>query len=254
MPELEARLRDLAADAAWPPTPDLESAVTARLAAAGESASARWRGRRGVVAAIIAALVLVPAAGAAAFPGARHDVLRWLGLEHVRVERKATPPPPQARPELEDDLGERVTRAEAVDRAGFEPVAPAALGDPDRIRVVAQRISLVYAPRAGLPRLPRVNAGLILTETRGRMDSAYLRKLLYGAGAQVHRVEVNGRPGAFISGGSHGYIYVAPGGTVEEDRPLLTGPTLLWEQDGLVLRLEGEMDRATALRLARSMR
>jgi hypothetical protein len=67
-------------------------------------------------------------------------------------------------------------------------------------------------------------------------------------------VRVGDRPGAFISGGSHGYLYVAPGGAVEQDRPLLAGPTLIWEQDGLVLRLEGDVDRATALRIARSMR
>jgi hypothetical protein len=255
MPELETRLRELAAEIAWPGTPDLEAAVAARLAghqamAANRGRAARWRGP---VAAVVAALALIPAAGAVAFPGARHDVLRWLGLEHVRVERNATPPPVAARPELEDDLGAHVSRAEAVTRAGFEPLVPAALGEPDRVREVGRRISLLYAPRAGLPKLPRVDAGLIVTETRGRMEGSYLRKLLF-AGSEVHRVRVNGRPGAFISGGSHGYIYVAPGGTVQEDRPLLTGPTLLWEQDGLVLRLEGQVGRATALRVARSFR
>jgi hypothetical protein len=250
MPELEARLRELGADVAWPPTPDLEAAVMARLA----PAPAARRRRRGLVTALVAALLLVPAAGAVAFPGARHDVLRWLGLEHVRVERVPTPPPPSARPELEDDLGELITSSETATRAGFTPLAPAALGEPDRMRETGQRISLLYAPRSGLPKLPRVDAGLIVTEARGSIDDGYLRKMLFGTGTQAYRVRVGGRPGVFVSGGSHGYIYEAPGGNVEEDRPLLTGPTLLWEQDGLVLRLEGQVDRATALRLARSMR
>ena len=114
-------------------------------------------------------------------------------------------------------------------------------------------MSLVYEPRPGLPKLPRMDAGLIITQTRGGIADEYLQKLVYG-GTDVRRVNVAGRPGAFISGGSHSYLYVSPTGDVEQDHPLLAGPTLIWEQDGLVLRLEGDVDRATALRIARSMR
>ena len=201
---------------------------------------------------MLAALVLIPAAGAVAFPGARNDVLEWLGLRHVKVERVPTPPP-GARPELEDDLGQLVPAGEAVTRAGFEPLIPEELGPPDRTRELGQRISLVYEPRDGLPKLPGMDAGLIITQTRGGIRTEYLRKLVFG-GTNVRRVNVAGRPGAFISGGTHAYIYEAPGGAVEQDHPLLAGPTLIWEQDGRVLRLEGDVDRATALRIARSMR
>jgi hypothetical protein len=57
----------------------------------------------------------------------------------------------------------------------------------------------------------------------------------------------------FISGGEHAYVYETPGGDIREDRPLLAGPTLIWQRGGLVFRLETRAGRARALRIARSV-
>src|SRR4051794_33799864 len=148
MPELETRLRALGDEVAWPPTPDLAASVRATLAVRHDpgadaadaapgrdpAAAARRRRRRAAVAAAAAALVLVPAAGAAAFPGARDDVLEWLGLRHTELHRTPAPPPPApARTGL--DLGRRTTLAGAARRAGFTPLVPARLGAPDAVRV-----------------------------------------------------------------------------------------------------------------------
>ena len=263
MPDLELQLRALAADVEWPATPDLEGAVMARLAA-GPAAAARGAGPRPVgrgprarrlsgrrlAGALAAAVVLIPAAGAVAFPGARDDVLRWLGLRNVEV-RRVPAPPPEARPELENDLGALVTLAQAQRRAGFRAAVPAALGPPDRVRVQGDRISLVYAPRPGLPALPGLNAGLLLTETRGGIDHELLRKLVY-TDTRVRPVTVRGGRGVFIPVG-HVYLYVDPNGDLREDSPLLTGPTLIWERAGLVHRLESRAGRRAALRIARSV-
>ena len=82
---------------------------------------------------MLAALLLVPAA-AVAFPGARDDVLEWLGLRDVEI-RRVPAPPAGTRPELEADLGRTVTLAQARRDAGFAAAIPAALGPPDRVRV-----------------------------------------------------------------------------------------------------------------------
>jgi hypothetical protein len=248
MPELEAQLRALADEVAWPATPDLAGAV-ARAPRGRAPRRVGPRGRR-ALAAVLAALLLVPAA-AVAFPAARDDVLEWFGLREVEI-RRVPAPPTGTRPELEADLGRVVSLDQARRDAGFTAAIPAALGAPDRVRVTGQRISLVYAPRPGLPRLQGIDAGLILTESRGGIRGVYLEKLLLG-GTHVERVSVRGRTAAFISGGEHAYLYETPGGEVREDRPLLAGPTLIWAAGGRVHRLETAAPRAAALRIARSV-
>ena len=269
MPELESRLRALAEDAVWPATPDLAAAVAAaprrrRRAALGRGRAALGRrpaglgplvrglrpaARRALVV-VLAALLLVPAA-AVAFPGARDDVLEWLGLRDVEV-RRVPAPPAGARPELERDLGRLVGLEQARRDAGFAAAIPAALGPPDRVRVTGQRISLIYAPRDGLPALRGIDAGLILTQSRGGIRGVYLQKLLLG-GTDVERVSVGGRLGAFISGGEHAYLYETPDGEVRQDRPLLAGPTLIWAAGGRVHRLEAVVPREKALQIGSSV-
>jgi hypothetical protein len=251
MPDLELQLRALAEEAVWPATPDIAAAVERaphERAARGPRAVLGARGRR-VLAALLAALLLVPAA-AVAFPGARDDVLEWLGLRDVEI-RRVPAPPPGTRPELESDLGRLVPLAQAEREAGFKARLPAALGEPDRVRIQGQRISLIYGPRDGLPRLDGVDAGLVLTQSRGAIHGVYLQKLLLG-GATAERVKVRGRRGAIIAG-DHAYLYETPGGQVREDHPLLAGPTLVWTAGGRVYRLESAARRAKVLQIAGSV-
>src|SRR4051794_30435222 len=247
--ELELQLRALAADVQWPPTPDLAAGVLA--AEPAPRGRAPRSGRRRLIAALVGALVLVPAAGAVAFPGARDDVLQWLGLRHVSVRRVPRLPP--ARHALEADLGGLTSLRAASRAAGIAVRVPSVLGPPERVRQTAGRVSLVYAPRAGFPRLPGMDAGLVLTETRGTLEAGFLEKIV-SAGTRVERVDVGGRLGAFISGRPHIYLYGTSGGDVVQAHPLLAGPTLVWERDGLVLRLESDATRARAVRVARSVR
>jgi hypothetical protein len=258
MPDLELQLRALAEEAVWPATPDIAAAVARAPRERRTGARARVRAAlaprghraRRVVAAGLALLLLVPAA-AVAFPGARNDVLEWLGIRDVEI-RRVPSPPPGTRPELEPDLGRVVPLAQAEREAGFAAAIPAALGEPDRVRILGQRISLVYAPREGLPRLDEVDAGLILTQSRGAIHGVYLEKLLLG-GATAERVKVRGRLGAFISG-DHAYLYETDDGQVREDRPLLAGPTLIWTGRGRVYRLEAAAPREKVLQIAHSVR
>ena len=91
--DLETALREL--DVEWPATPDLATAVMARIAveAARPAGCARRRRRpaprgwRARLAYLAAALVLLGGGTLAASPAARSTVLEWLGLKSVKIER-----------------------------------------------------------------------------------------------------------------------------------------------------------------------
>ena len=63
---------------------------------------------------------------------------------------------------------------------------------------------------------------------------------------RVERVEVDGEPGIWVEGR---HVVFEPFGL-----PRLSGNVLLWEQEGLTLRLEGRFTKEQALDLARSVR
>ncbi len=197
------------------------------------------------------ALVLVPSAAIAAVPGARHAVLDWLGLEHVRVERVPTVP---ALPGLDlADLGPRVASLqEASRRAGFAVEVPRALGTPDAVFVSDGGIvSLAYEPRPGLPRDPQTGLGLLVTELRAEGLTDYAFKTA-GPQTRVEPVLVAGAQGVFLAGEAHGLLLDQPGGIVSLP-PRLAGNTLAFERGDLVIRLEGRFDRRAALALAESV-
>ena len=252
--DLETRLRALAADAEFPPTPGLAGAVHARLAASPQVApSVAWLRRRRLVALALAAALLVPAAAVAAVPGARHAVLDWLGLRSVRVERVPTTPRPPSgstAPAPLGGLGRRATLGAARARLDFPVRIPAALGPPPRVYLgdapPGGRVTLVYP--AG-PSRRRV----LITEFRGSKTQVYLLKSL-GPGTTIQRVRVGGAPGAWLAGHPHAFIYADARGVIRQESMRLAGSVLLWERDGVVLRLEGATSKASAVRIASSFR
>jgi hypothetical protein len=61
----------------------------------------------------------------------------------------------------------------------------------------------------------------------------------------LQRVEVGGHQGIWIAG-KHAVQFTF-------GQPELAGNVLLWEQSGVTLRLDGRIDLASALRIARSV-
>ena len=227
MTDLERALGELAV--AWPETPDLVAAVDARIGTPRRSRR-RWR-RVAVVA--VATLVAALAVTAVAFPDARDDVLEWLGLRSVEVEHVDELPPDAARAPL-SDLGPAVTREKAAEEAGFTPLVPEALGDPQAIRVQDGVVSLVYD-----------DGRLLVAELKGAFDEQLLRKIV-APGSDVRRVP----GGIFFSGRAHAYLYLRPGGEVAEGRPRLAGDTLVTQRGDLLIRVEGRrltLTRAQAI-------
>lgn len=205
---LEARLTALADDA-FPPTPDLAAAVPARLL--GETVVTR-RFRRARVAAAVAVAVLIPAGTVAA-------IELW-GPDRVRVRTVEGLPPAPATPAPQS--GERVASlAAAADRAGFEPHTPPFLdARPTDIRVRDGVVTFRAGPAT-------------VTEVGGRL---FVEKTI-GSARDAQRVIVDGAEGWFFTGPHDVLVETAGGATVLERRR--AGPTLVYERDGVVVRVEG---------------
>ena len=134
---IETRLQELAAHVDFPAEPDVAPAVMARLRAEPEAAAPRrrWRPRVAIPLAALALLI----GGVAAVPSARSAVLRWLGIQGVRIER--VPELPQPAPSALS-LGERVPLPPGA-------LVPAELGEPDSAYRDGEFLTLFYdEPRA----------------------------------------------------------------------------------------------------------
>jgi hypothetical protein len=235
MSEIETRLAEL--DVEWPPAPDVAARVRARVEAVP-------RRRRLRPAWAVALAILVLGGGVAAVPSARSAVLRWLGIEGVRIERVPSNPTlaPSSAPL---DLGERTRLTAAM-------LVPAALGRPDAVYAVGERVSLLYRAGPGLPESEHSGAGALLTQFPGRTNAEFIRKFA-GPGTTIERVEVDGEPGFWLAGEAHGLLYEDPAGEIREAPSRLVGSTLVWRHGDRTLRLEADVPKSRALAIARSV-
>jgi hypothetical protein len=271
--DLEAALRDLGAHLDLPPTPDLAAAVATRLreapAPAPGAARRGWRERlprppawrrlalAGLAAVLLAAAVLVVS------PGTREAVARRLGLRgiDIRIGGERPSPTVTTRPgeRLELGLGERVSLEEARRRVAFPVLVPAAAGfqRPDAVYVnsdqpLGGRVDLVFRARPGLPASPYTDAGLLVTQFQATLTPDFIKKVV--AGGLVEEVQVAGQPGYWFSGEPHFFTFRDRAGELNDESIRLAGNTLVWQAGALTLRLEGQLSRQEAIRIAESMR
>ena len=197
-----------------------------------------------------------------ASPGTREAVARRLGLRGIGVQIGGPPPPtmtttPGTRLDL--GLGTPVPLEEARRRVGFPVLVPGTggLDRPDAVFVseaepAGGRVDMVWRPRPGLPASAFTDAGLLITQFRGEPTPEFLKKVT-GAGL-VEFVEVGGEPGYWFSGEPHFFTYRDAAGTLRDEQTRLAGNTLIWQRGDLTLRLEGELSKEEAIRIAESMR
>ena len=65
---------------------------------------------------------------------------------------------------------------------------------------------------------------------------------------------MNDGRGFWLEGAPHLYFYRDPNGSVQQETLRLAGNTLVWVQNGITVRLEAQVDQATALRIAGTFR
>jgi uncharacterized protein DUF4367 len=252
---LERALTDLGRHLAWPAEPDLAPAVLEGIAGVRPLPvpARRAAPRRRIVVLAAATLVLVLGGLVTFSPGIRAAILRFLGLPGVRIERVETPPPSSPADRL--GLGRRVTLHEAAAEVNFELSVPAVLGDPDRVHLSGigyqPIVSMVYEPQAGLPAAEGTGVGAVLSEFLATSDEGLIRKLT-DSGATVDSVDVNGELGYWVEG-PHTVMVLDENGNPMEDRARLAGNTILWSRDGITYRLEADLAKDEALRIARSV-
>jgi hypothetical protein len=235
--DLELALAGLGRELAYPPTPDLASAVGRRLAAA------RPRRRRRRLLVLACAILFATAGIAAAFTGGLH------GLRLVFVDRI-----PPVRPDRSLDLGLQVKQDEARRLAGFRLIVP---GPPLRapaawfVESIAEGrvVTLVWGARQDLPS-PRHGVSVLATESPGRVERWFATKLV-GPDAKITPTTVNGGAGLWITGAPHAIAW-STGGAFAQQKIRLVGNVIVWNQGPLLLRIEGARSLAEARRLASS--
>lgn len=236
MADLHDALTRLAADTSWPPTPGLAGSVRAAIEAAPSTPPVRRRSRRPLLAALLA--LAVGGGGVLAAPGVGFDLLERLGLRNANVT-KVKRLPTSLGQQLK--LGERTTLPAAQRPAGRRLLRPAALGTPRAVyRDEAGVVTFLYRARNGDP--------ILFTQVPGRIGP-FIQKFVT---ADTRRVRIAGRPGLLLQG-AHGVVFETPDGSARVQDARLAKNTLLWERDGLLLRIEAEQPLGELLRIARSV-
>jgi hypothetical protein len=282
--ELERALADLGAHLEHPPTPPLadavmtqiaerpaegaDRAVAGRRAGPGRAATA-WRRAQGRVrlpragwrrVAVVALALVVLAAGiVVATPSAREAVARRLGLRGVEIHLGGPAPTvttlrPGAGANL--GLGRHVTLEQARAAVSFPLLVPTEPGfeRPDDVYlsedVPGGRVDFVYRPRPGLPASRFTNVGLLITQFQGEPFAEKFAKSV----TRLEQVTVGGERGYWLTGEPHGFVYQDRSGNIREETARLAGSTLVWTHGPITLRLEGQVSKQDAMRLAESMR
>jgi len=266
--ELAQRLMRLDEHIDYPEVPDLAATIHARLSAPDAAAraelarrldhpaQARWLvGLRRRVTLVIVAVVMVVGGALTVSPAARTAIAQWLGPRGIILFPLPRRLPAPAGAGLQ--LGKRVSLATARARVTFRILTPTTLGAPDEVYV--RRIAggsagdavaaLVYRARNGLPAAPHTSVGALLTEARGTVFAKFFDPNTY-----MEPVTVDGQPGYWLTGRPHLFAYLDAQQRVRSETLRLAGDTLLWNRDGLVLRLETALSRDAALRLAAGVR
>jgi len=253
--ELETTLTEIGALLDYPRPARLADAVRVRLR---EPRAARRRLRIAFVPAA-ATLVLLLLVVALALPAVRAAATEFLRLRGIDIFPSATIAPRPTPSAGVTFPGERVSLDEAQRRVHFTITTPrdTRLGAPDEVRVDVvgqnERVTLVYVSRSSIPVSREAGVSAAVIEFRGAVDASLFGKTV-GPGTRLESVTVNGSPGFWLEGQPHFFVWRDPSGNFQQETLRLAGSTLIWEQDGVTIRLEADLTRDDALAIAASFR
>jgi hypothetical protein len=240
---LERLLRDLPDDDM--PDADLVPGVLRRLRSDDAERRGRPHRRRGLLVAAVTATVL---AACATIPPVRDALVSVFQVNGILVRQapgpsaSGSPTPSVSLPSVYEGLGEPTTEAAVEAYSSGRLLRPGALGVPDRVFRREALVTLVYGGRTPTWLVMEVVA-----------PSELLLEKIVGTSADVRRLTVNGQPAVWVEGPRE-LIYVRAGDEPRVEDARLSGNSLIWEQDGVAVRIETTRGLDEALEVARSMR
>jgi len=250
---LEQLLADLGGDLEWPATPNLAPAIRRRILARPWFES-RW--------AIAAAVAILALAALFVYPPTREAIAHWFNLRtritQVTVLPTPTPLPPGPIGQRLG-LGDSSTLPAARATVHWQVLLPSSLGNPDEVYVglppvgpAGGDVTLVYAARPGIPASSPTGAAVLVTEVQGNLTSDSFGKTL-GDGATIDQVTVAGHPGYWIAGTPHVFYFIDAAGKVRYETLRLATNTILIDEGGTIVRIEGDLTKSQALSIAASL-
>ncbi len=261
MPEaadLEQRLMLLQAQIDWPVTPALEARVLARIAAPA-IVRRPWFQSRWALAAVA---VLVVLAALIAYTPSRDAIASWINLHTIFTRENQLPTPTPLPPGplgKRLGLGDPTTFEQAQSKVSWHIVVPASLGRPDEVYLQLPpdgppqgEVTLVYKSRPGVKTSGQTGVAVLITEASGSVDTQFFVKML-GDGTTMEPVTVNGHQGYWISGQPHIFVFLDASGQARFETMRLATNTLLIDDNGTVIRIEGDLTKAQALEIAASL-
>lgn len=257
--ELEQRLGRLRAQIEWPATPDMAARVRERLVAPVIVLRRPWFQSRWAVAAAVVVLAL---AALLAYTPSREAIANWINLHTIitRVNQLPTPSPQPSGPLGKRlGLGDPTTLPAAQNKVSWSIVVPASLGSPDEVYVqfppegpAGGEVSLVYKSRPGINTSGQTGVAALITEANGQVNTNFFGKML-GPDATLENVTVKGHAGYWISGKPHAFFFTDANGNFREDTLRLATNTLIFDDNGTIVRIEGDLTNAQAMAIAASI-
>ena len=251
--ELEAMLSDLAGWIDWPATPQLKVVIDERAAVVPlrPRFQTRW--------AMAAVAVLVILATLLAYTPTRTAIADWLNL-HINIRRTTVLPTPSPLPSgtlgSNLGLGTQTTLDGAQANVKWHVLVPSRLGTPDAVYLQLPpdgasggEVSLVYATSPGIPVSTETGVAVLVTEARGSVNEQFFAKTLNDT-TTIEQVTVNGHQGWWISGQPHVFVFLDSDGTPRFETLRLATNTLVIDDGGTIVRIEGHMTRSQALQIA----
>ena len=136
---------------------------------------------------------------------------------------------------------------------------PSSLGAPDEVYLQDPpegppdgEVTIVYKVRPGIPVAGQTGVAVLVTEARGTVDKEFFGKIL-GPDTTIEPVTVSGHDGWWIAGAPHEFFFIDSGGNFRSETLRLATNTLLLDDGGTVIRIEGDLTKAQALEIAASL-